>query len=130
MVVKTLEQATDDYVKYLENVMEEYIINLADDIVDNTRVDTGALKNNTNVSMDREDLNINRGADVSGSGAKGAARSSAKEYKFGKDIVITNGLPYAAVIENGSTKVSPNAFMSRGAEQFNSQMGKAVKKAK
>lgn len=129
-MVMTLEEATKEQIEVLDQSVERYIVELMDDVVDNTVFNSGLLKNNTNVSFNTEDLSVKRSADTSGGGAKADARAQAKNYKIGDDIIITNGLDYAVIVEVGGQGRSPNAYVGRAVEQFDAQMKRAVAKVK
>lgn len=129
-MVMTIDQAIDEQIKLFEATMELYIVELFDDIIDNTVFNSGFLKNNTNVSFNTEDMSVKRAPDTAGSGAKSAVRSKAKDYKLGDDIIVNNGLPYAVTVEVGGQNRSPNAFVGRAIEQVDAQMKRAVAKVK
>jgi hypothetical protein len=127
---KTFDEAIKEQIDLLERTMEQYIVELVDDTVDYTAFKTGKLKNNTNVSFNIEDMRVSRSPDTTGAGAKSSARSVSKDYKLGDDIILNNGVEYAVYVELGTDKSSPNAFMGRAAEQFESQIQRAINKVK
>ena len=69
-----------------------------------TPVDTGRLRGNWFVSIEKPNKNISESFDKSGSTALTSALSSVNKMKLGQKIYLTNNLPYASAIEHGHSQ--------------------------
>ena len=81
-------------------------------VVRKTPVDTGRLRNNWITSVDRMNPTTIQGADGAGKSiVRGTPVIEGFEYKKNKMIIIQNNLPYANIIENGSSKNAPQGMV-------------------
>jgi len=73
-------------------------------IILRTPVDTGRLRGNWQVQL-------NKPAKGTLTTTKAQSPDAAKKAKLGDSVFITNNLPYAQVIENGSSKQAPSGMI-------------------
>jgi hypothetical protein len=94
-----------------ETVVRRVIVDLFRRIVERTPVDTGRLRASWTISINSPDLDV--APDRRYSPAEAAAKAREKEKiaylsrPMRQVVYISNGLPYAEVIENGHSKQAP-----------------------
>jgi len=82
-------------------------------IITRTPVDTGRLRGNWQVTLNTSPKGILDSTKVQDTGVMKAA-------KLGDSIYIINNLPYAEVIENGSSKQAPQGMVKVTVAEFKS----------
>lgn len=103
-------------------------LSLAGSIIRRTPVDTGRLRGNWQTT-------INAAADgvverTSQNGATSEAKETTSRASIGQSIFITNNLPYAKVIENGSSKQAPQGMVKVAVAEFLSHVKLATRRHK
>lgn len=101
----------------LEKVVAKSVAGALADTVMRTPVDTGRLRNGWAVGVNTE-----RGAD--GSADKGV--SALESVKIGDSVYITNNVPYAPFIENGTARMAPQPMVDPVRRQWQRIVDRAV----
>lgn len=97
-------------------VIQKAITKLSDDIVYDTPIDTGRLRNNWIPSINKGVNQSNIGTDKSGSKVKEAVREATLAMKLGDTYYFTNNLIYAKQVEFGLYPAGPkivNGFSAK-----------------
>ena len=86
-------------------------LSLCGKIIVRTPVDTGRLRGNWQVTLNAAPTGILDSTKVQDAG-------DAKRAKLGDSVYIINNLPYAEVIENGSSKQAPQGMVKVSVAEF------------
>lgn len=126
-IQQDLKKAEELVIKGSEQAIRGVALKLFTDIVDGTRVDTGRLKGNVQVTLGsqaEEELDIE---DKSGAKAKRSGNSVIGDYTLADTIFITNKLPYARVMEDGNNKVQGDKVWKSTVSLFGQELEKQSK---
>lgn len=117
----TVEQATDNLEKWMERTVRGTLLGLSSRIIAATPVDTGRLRGNWQAS-----IGTAKDGEISRTGTAGSineARTESQKLEIGESFYLTNNLPYAGVVEFGSSSQAPQGMVrvqvSRLAEALN-----------
>lgn len=107
-----------------ENAIKAAIVGLCGDIISDTPVDTGRLKNNWFPSVDATSTETTeQTADTARARLETAV---SQEYKLDKVFYFTNNLPYAYRIEfEGWSKKAPQGMVRRNIVRWNTYFRRA-----
>lgn len=105
MIAKQIHEFNIKAMAQSEAKIKKAFIGLSTDIIMDTPVLSGRLKNNWMVSK-----NIPSNETTSETGNQSINRVSSFSFKLGDTIYLTNNLPYALRIEYGYSKKSPNGM--------------------
>lgn len=108
--------------KVAVNVFSGTALSLMNKIVLRTPVDTGRLRGNWFSSINRASNQID------GNGERYA--STTGKAKLGDSIFFVNNLPYAGVIENGSSSQSPQGMIKVTVAEFHQVVNENARKTK
>lgn len=90
----------------------------------------GRLRGNWQVSLRKFPGGTIGGADEAGSKTISKGKSAVNAAKLGDIIYISNNLPYAGVIENGSSTQAPQGMVRVTVAEFQAVVDANVRKAK
>ena len=105
-----------------EKVFRDTTIALFSQIIKRTPVKTGRLRGNWQTDVNRE-----KEAVIERSGAEAAINEvvlEASQANLGDSIYLTNNLPYAKVIEDGSSTQAPSGMVKVTALEFEREIKK------
>lgn len=119
---KLAEQAGSE----LELVTQKATLDLFTAVVRRSPVDTGRFRANWNVSQGSPNTSAVLEGPVSPSHAD-AELARAAALPAGGITYLANGLPYAEVLENGSSKQAPNGMVRVSVVEFERFVDKATK---
>ena len=92
--------------KNAELIIKKAFFELSSDIIRDTPVDQGRLRNNWFAGVNQYNTNTTEKADKSGSESK-QSLSGYNTFKLGNSLTLSNNLPYAMAIEYGHSKKAP-----------------------
>lgn len=101
-------------------------LNMANQIILLTPVDTGAAKNNWQSNIGSPNRSANSLPDKSGSGAKSQAEDKARQA-YGGIFYFVNSLPYIKKLENGYSKQSPAGMVMVTIARFRNIFKRAIR---
>lgn len=108
-------------------VLRKVTLGLAQQLIQMSPVDTGRFRNNWYLSVGYSPVSTtNVGLDPGGGGAVNRIAGGLGAIKAGDQIWITNNLPYATVLEYGSSKQAPSGMVRVSAARFQDFLSKAV----
>ena len=117
--------------KKLETVVKKTFIGLSADIIRDTPVDTGRLKNNWFPAINKfSDKKTNY------TGGKGTARTNdairiGNKFELGDTLTLTNNLPYAKRIEfEGWSKKAPAGMVRKNIIRWQTHLDEQARKLK
>lgn len=90
----------------------------------------GRLRNNWNTSIGNPDLSTNRPPEKSGNGSDADLLISLAKLKTGDVAYLSNNLPYAEAVENGSSTQAPTGWVKNTVKSFNRAVNSAARKVK
>lgn len=123
-----LRKFAQKYKLRMEEVAQAVPLELTRRVVLASPVDTGRFRANWNVATNRADLATTEDTDESGSSA--INRAAAVRVKLGDDVYVTNNLPYAQPLEEGSSDQAPHGMVATSIKAFEAATRKAVRDAK
>ena len=97
--------------------LRKIALDVDQDLVNNTPVDTGRAKGNWLVGVNSVKTAIVEKEDKSGSGAILEGASEIKKAEFGDVIHIINNLPYINKLNDGSSTQAPAGFVESAVER-------------
>jgi hypothetical protein len=117
-----------------EDVAEKTIrgtaLSIFSQIVLRTPVDTGRLRGNWQTDLNNvKQVEIER-VDQSGSAAIREASEETGKYRLGDFITMSNNLPYAEPIENGSSDQAPTGMVKAVVLDFKRKVRDSLRKSK
>lgn len=95
-----------------------------------TPVDTGRLRANWQINLNSPASGTVGGSDKSGGKAISKANNGTGKAKITDSIYLINNLPYAKVIENGSSTQAPQGMVKVTVTEFQREVEKNVRKAR
>ena len=117
--------------KRIIGVSQNIAIDVLDEIIDGTPVDTGLARRNWRVRMNKPAKGLLKGKDKTGEKAARAGIKVIARAKLGQSIYITNNLFYVRIIEEGlGINQRPLGFVLKVTNRFNGLATSAVNKAK
>ena len=106
---KAIEKAKDK----AELAVRGIAIDLFNDVINTSPVDTGRFRNNWNSSVGKPDLSTTEETDKTGNAAKAKVYSVVMNYKLGEQsLFLCNSLPYAEVLEYGRANGKPGSIQA------------------
>lgn len=102
-------------------------LTLFGNIVKRTPVDTGRLRGNWQAQINTPPLGTTTTDDRSGGKANAGAKREVGIAKIGDSIYFTNNLPYAGVIEDGSSKQAPQGMVKVTVAEFKQIVNKKAR---
>lgn len=106
----------DQIEKDLTEMQRQIVVELVDEIVINSPIDSGNYMGNHIVSIGAEDYSVNSRLDVLGTETKSAARAALASLKPFSTVFVQNNSAYGEVIEFGgypgapSVKLTPDGY--------------------
>ena len=144
MSVFTFEDAVaaqTELMKRVNSVIRREIRRTCKNIIDDTPVDTGRLKNNWYASNRQVGVRTNKSTDPSGKNSLARVDKALKRFKAGQRFSFFNNLPYARVVEfglypnppknptgktvNGFSRQAPSGMLRKNVDGFARAMQKA-----
>jgi hypothetical protein len=108
----------------------EIVANIASRLDERSPVDTGRFRANWNYGLGAPDLSTTTATAPASGGASGRIIAQIPEQASGKVHFISNSLPYAQSLEDGSSRQAPHGFLSRTVVEFQTFVDEAVAEAK
>jgi len=99
-------------------------------IILRTPVDTGRLRLNWQANLNIPKQGELGGSDKSGGKAIGEASATASKARITDSIYLMNNLPYAEVIENGSSDQAPQGMVKVTVTEFQRIVNQKARQAK
>lgn len=108
-----MKKAISNMLGEQEKIVKGTILSTCSRIIKRTPVDTGRLRGNWQASINTEASGQLSKTDISGGSTINEASNELSRLKVMKDVyMLTNNLPYAAIIENGDgAKRTPHGMM-------------------
>lgn len=106
----------DQIEKDLTEMQRQIVLELVDQVVINSPIDSGNYMGNHIVSIGAEDYSVNTRLDVLGAETKSAARAALTDLRPFSRVVLQNNSAYGEVIEFGgypsgpSVKITPDGY--------------------
>lgn len=98
-------------------------------IIKDTPVDTGRLRGNWDVTLNKEsNYKSDTVFDKTGGATISKTKAALGKYKTNDDIYMTNNLEYAVHIEKGTEKIRGHHMVERVKEAFNRELEKNASK--
>jgi hypothetical protein len=113
-----------------ETVIRNVAIKLFSSIITSSPVDTGRFRMNWQISNATPVSGLVSGVDRSGSAAINRVTSYAISSPTWTQFTLTNNLPYAQVLEYGSSKQAPAGMVRVNVARFNSLLSAEAAKLK
>ena len=110
----------------MDRVVRKIEIDLFGRVIARTPVDTGRAKGNWQVSNDAPNETTIDRLDKDGMAATDSAIDAVMHLPTGHVTYLTNALPYAGVLEYGSSKQAPAGMVRLSAREFADAVQKAV----
>jgi hypothetical protein len=88
----------------------------------------GRLRGNWQVTLNTPADSFTDDIDADGGATQGSASRGISKAKLGDKIYLINNLPYAQVVENGSSTQAPNGMVKVAVASFNAAVKRNIKK--
>lgn len=112
----------------MEKVFRGTALSLFGKVILRTPVDTGRLRVNWQTDINKPASGTLTITDKSGVKAIQQASTEAIKAKLGDSIYMVNNLPYAEVIENGSSTQAPQGMVKVTVTEFKREINKQARK--
>lgn len=111
----------------MELFVKASALGIGKSLVEKSPVDTGRFKGNWQYGQSSVNMTTSSAPSRDGSAAIGRIQTGLETYKLGKMIYITNSMPYAKKLEDGSSKQAPNGMVALTVQSFQDNVRKAAK---
>lgn len=123
-------QFNDKAVKAGTKIFQKTSFDMFAKIMKRTPVDTGRARNNWQMKVNRAPRSILGGEDKSGSKALSQAQNETNKIELGKTVYIVNNLPYAPILEDGSSSQAPQGMVKITVAEFKNIVDKNADREK
>ena len=101
-----------------ETVVRRFALQIGQQLISRSPVDTGRFRGNWQCGIDRIDGNTFSPPDTLGEGAAQRLKTTLGSWKPGQTINITNSLPYARRLEYGWSQQAPQGMVRLTVQDF------------
>lgn len=126
----SFESQMRDIIKNRTGVTEEIFravsLQVTEQVITRTPVDTGRARGNWNASIDTADDSVSDSARPGD--ATNKARATVGRLEIGNTFTLTNGLPYIQKLEYGSSAQAANGMVRVTVEEFNQRLAEVVRR--
>lgn len=112
----------------IEKVLRGTALSLFTQVIIRSPVDTGALRGNWQTNLKKPKTSTIDRLDPAGSSAINEAKSITDRLAVGGNVFMTNNLPYAKIIEEGSSSQAPNGMVRITVLEFRRVINKQLRK--
>ena len=131
------DQFRRDFAKIIEKagkradlVVRQSMFTLVSRLIETSPVKEGRFKNNWNTSLNSVDTTTSWPPDKDGSGALERAKQMLNTWKPGQIAFMTNSMPYAKKLEDGSSTQAPYGVVKLTLQNYALIIEKAAREAK
>jgi len=110
-----------------EKAIRAMALKLFGAIVEDTPVDEGTLRSNWQATLNQPTFTTT-GNIKSAFGVKQAIATATMNYDVKDDMFLTNNLPYATFIEDGTARIAPHGMVKRAVANFQAELKKQARK--
>lgn len=118
---KAIDKATTELLSRANKRYVNLIRSVCYDIIDQTPVDTGKLKNNWFPTINKPSTRFTNSVDPSGNKSKVRVNNLLARIKLGQNFRFTNNAPYADVVEYGKYPNPPKNPTGKTINGFSKQ---------
>lgn len=122
-----LKKFADKTERNAEKVFRGTALSIFSHVIKRTPVDTGRLRGNWQANINRPAQGTTSINDKTGSQAISSAATESMQAKLGDSIYLVNNLPYAKVIEDGSSKQAPQGMVKVTVAEFTREVEKQAR---
>jgi hypothetical protein len=113
-----------------DHVVRSTALGLQSGMVERTPVDTGRAKNNWQCGVGAVDFSANEAPDRAGGGAISRTAAALEAWRPGRSIHLTNSMPYAQALEDGSSRQAPYGMVKLTVQAYGDAFARAVAELK
>ena len=128
------KQEWENSKKFINGVTEKTIrgtaIQIFSEIIKQSPVKTGRFRGNWQTTLQKPATGVVQGAADSAASAIGEVINTTKQYKVGQTLFMTNNLPYAYALSQGSSKQRGRGWIERIIMGFQKTIDREAKKNK